>query len=70
MKRNEYENKIKELGVDLQELNIVIGKKLMYQFQQVVTLKMEIGYCIIWMKDKIFQLSKRVTRIEFSNFYI
>ncbi|PCD07709.1 hypothetical protein CMV16_10430 [Peribacillus simplex] len=27
MKRNEYENKIKELGVDLQELNIVIGRK-------------------------------------------
>jgi len=54
MTRSEYENKIKELGVDLQELNIVIGKKLMYQFQQVVTLKMEIGYCIMWMKDKIF----------------
>ena len=27
MKRNEYENKIKELGIDLQELNIVIGRK-------------------------------------------
>ncbi|KOR84670.1 hypothetical protein AM233_11600 [Bacillus sp. FJAT-22058] len=27
MTRNEYENKIKELGVDLQELNIVIGRK-------------------------------------------
>ncbi len=70
MKRNEYKNKIKELGVDLQELNIVIGKKLMYQFQQVVTLKMEVGYCMMWMKDKTLQLSKRVTRIEFSNFYI
>ncbi|MCM3674564.1 hypothetical protein M3699_11850 [Peribacillus simplex] len=27
MTRSEYENKIKELGVDLQELNIVIGRK-------------------------------------------
>ncbi len=27
MKRNEYENKIKELDVDLQEFNIVIGRK-------------------------------------------
>ncbi|MFJ7366869.1 hypothetical protein ACIQWQ_22515 [Peribacillus frigoritolerans] len=27
MTRNEYENKIKELGIDLQELNIVIGRK-------------------------------------------
>lgn len=67
MTRSKYENKIKELGIDLQERNIVIGRKTN---QQVVTLKMEIGYCIIWMKDKILQLSKRVTRIEFSNFYI
>lgn len=36
MKRNEYKNKIKELGVDLQELNIVIGKKLMYQFHRLL----------------------------------
>jgi preprotein translocase subunit Sec63 len=27
MTRSEYENEIKELGVDLQELNIVIGRK-------------------------------------------
>ncbi|MGE6718481.1 hypothetical protein ACQKGD_14050 [Peribacillus frigoritolerans] len=27
MTRNEYENKIKELGIDLQEFNIVIGRK-------------------------------------------
>ncbi|BBU40861.1 MULTISPECIES: hypothetical protein [Aeribacillus] len=27
MTRTEYENKIKELGIDLEELNIVIGRK-------------------------------------------
>ncbi|CAN7480616.1 hypothetical protein LJR015_004713 [Peribacillus frigoritolerans] len=27
MTRNEYENKIKELGINLQEFNIVIGRK-------------------------------------------
>ncbi|MFE4142983.1 hypothetical protein ACFX4I_14005 [Peribacillus sp. YIM B13472] len=27
MTRSEYENKIKELGIDLQERNIVIGRK-------------------------------------------
>ncbi|MGG3555634.1 hypothetical protein ABES23_02895 [Peribacillus frigoritolerans] len=27
MTRNEYENKINELGIDLQERNIVIGRK-------------------------------------------
>ncbi|MFJ9386592.1 hypothetical protein ACIROD_22965 [Peribacillus sp. NPDC101481] len=27
MTRNEYENKIKELRIDLQEFNIVIGRK-------------------------------------------
>lgn len=65
MTRNEYENKIKELGIDLQEFNIVMEEKLMYHFQQIVTLKMEVGYCVMWMKHKIFQLSKRVMRIEY-----
>ena len=27
MKRNEYENKIKVLGINLEQLNIVIGRK-------------------------------------------
>lgn len=70
MTRSEYENKIKELGIDLQELNIVIGRKTNVPIS--TGCYFEDGNWILYNVDERqnFPIIKRVMRIEFSNLYI